>query len=162
MSSFDSKQFDPKITLGDLFIGLVTVFLAWVVSVLIEKAKSRSSALGGLFLQRIEEIRSLFRDTHSLSHRQAGNVWSKELDASILVNLRSISLLLTDLQDLSNKVYGIDIIAPIKDHYFKYKRLLTDTGLTNPLTLDRMTDAESVYRDIRTELTATIVQVCRL
>jgi hypothetical protein len=156
-----SWEIDPKITLGDLFIGLITVILAWVVSVLIERGKSSNSALNSLLLQRVEEIRILFRDSHAFSQQQAGNVWSEQLGNEILVRLRSISLLLADLEGLTGQIYETDLIARTKQHYIQYKQIVTNTGPSTPLTLDRMTDADAVYRDIRKALTNIIVEVCR-
>jgi hypothetical protein len=158
---FTKWQIDPRITLGEIFGGLITILLAWIVSVLIEKGRTTSTALNSLLLQRVEEIRLLIRETHSLAHRQAGEIWSAEKNDEIVANLRGVSLLLTDLEELTSKVYETDLVMHIKQHYFKYKQVVTNTSSTNPLTADRMIDAESIYRDIRAELTKIIVEICR-
>ena len=158
--SFFSWAFDPKITLGEILGASVTILLAWVVSVLIERAKSTNNAMCVLMLARVEEIRTGFRECHGLVQHLSGSIWSEAKATQIVESLRKTSILLTDAEELSLAWYNQNRFEPLKQRYINYKRLVTDTGKSSPLTPDKLVDAESLYKEIRCELSKIIVTAC--
>jgi len=158
--SFFEWNFEPKITLGEVLGSCVTVLLAWVISILVDRAKTANSAMCALMLARVEELRVSFREAHGLAHQLEGNVWSEVTATKIVECLRKASILLTDAEELSVASYKTNHFEPLKQRYFNYKRLVTDTGKSSPLTADKLVEAETIYKEIRCELAKIIVTAC--